>query len=65
MINSTFFKYYDLRYDLHKNYISPVEFKKELLNKPNTQELRAVDTVCISEEAKIKYANTYGSTQQP
>ena len=53
-------KYYDLRYDLHRSYISPVEFKKTFLNKPSAQESYAVDTVSISKEAKIKYENTYG-----
>ena len=30
---SNIYKYYDLRYDFYKNYISPVEFKKEILEK--------------------------------
>ena len=56
---STISKYYDLRYNYHKHYISPVEFKKNLLEKEGTLEYQAVDTVSISKEAKIKYANTY------
>lgn len=53
-------KYYDLRYDLHRYYISPVEFKKLILEKENALEYRAIDTVSISREAKIKYNNAYG-----
>lgn len=52
-------KYYDLRYEFHRYYISPVEFKKELLEKEESFEYRAVDTVSISQEAKIKYKNKY------
>lgn len=54
-----FLKYYDLRYEFHRYYISPVEFKKELLEKEQSFEYRAVDTVSISQEAKIKYKNKY------
>ena len=54
-----FSKYYDLRYEFHRYYISPVEFKKELLEKEQSFEYRAVDTVSISQEAKIKYKNKY------
>lgn len=52
-------KYYDLRYEFHRYYISPVEFKKELLEKEEALEYQAVDTVSISKEAKIKYNNIY------
>tara|TARA_Y100001973_G_C5149566_1_gene307329 strand:- start:625 stop:813 length:189 start_codon:yes stop_codon:yes gene_type:complete len=52
-------KYYDLRYNYHRYYISPVEFKKILLEKEEVLEYRAVDTVSISREAKIKYENVY------
>ncbi len=57
---STISKYYDLRYNYHKHYISPVEFKKILLEKEESLECRAVDTVSISHQAKIKYNNIYG-----
>ena len=60
---STISKYYDLRYEFHRYYISPVEFKKELLEKEESLEYRAIDTVSISKEAKIKYQNTYKSTK--
>jgi hypothetical protein len=53
-------KYYDLRYQFHKYYVSPVEFKKELLEKEESFEYKAIDTVDISQEAKIKYKNKYG-----
>ena len=56
-------KYYDLRYCFHKNYISPVEFKKLLLEKTENLEYRSVDTVSISREARIKYNNTYGDSR--
>lgn len=52
-------KYYDLRYEFHRYYISPVEFKKELLEKEEVLEYQAVDTVSISKEALIKYKNLY------
>ena len=52
-------KYYDLRYEFHRYYISPVEFKKKLLEKEQSLEYQAVDTVSISQEAKIKYKNKY------
>jgi hypothetical protein len=52
-------KYYDLRYEFHRYYISPVEFKKELLEKEKSFEYRAIDTVSISKETKIKYKNKY------
>mgnify|MGYP001111191009 CR=1 FL=1 len=57
---STISKYHDLRYDLHRYYISPVEFKKLILEKEEALEYRAIDTVSISKEASIKYNNTYG-----
>ena len=60
---STISKYYDLRYEFHRYYISPVEFKKELLEKEESREYRAVDTVSISKEALIKYNNTYGNSR--
>lgn len=56
---STISKYYDLRYDLHRYYISPVEFKKLILEKEEALESRSVDTVSISKEARIKYNNSY------
>ena len=56
-------KYYDLRYEFHKYYISPVEFKKELLEKEEVLEYRAIDTVSISKEAIIKYNNIYGNSR--
>jgi hypothetical protein len=56
---STISKYYDLRYDLHRYYISPVEFKKLILEKEEALEYRAIDTVSISREAKIRYENVY------
>ena len=58
---STISKYYDFRYDLHRYYISPVEFKKLILEKEEALEYRAIDTVSISREARIKYNNTYGN----
>jgi len=54
-----FSKYYDLRYKFHEAYVSPVEFKKEILQKHNCIEKNAVDTVQISQEAILKYKNTY------
>jgi len=60
---STISKYYDLRYDFHRYYISPVEFKKLILEKEEALEYRAIDTVSISHQAKIKYNNTYGINQ--
>ena len=59
---STISKYYDLRYDFHRYYISPVEFKKLILEKEEVLEYRAIDTVSISREAKIKYNNIYKQT---
>ena len=56
-------KYYDLRYDFHRYYISPVEFKKLILEKEDALEYRAIDTVSISREARIKYNNTYGGSR--
>jgi len=53
-------KYHDLRYDFHRYYISPVEFKKLILEKEDALEYRAIDTVSISRKAKILYNNTYG-----
>ena len=58
---TTISKYYDLRYEFHRYYISPVEFKKEILEKEEVIEYQAVDTVSISREAKIKYTNVYNS----
>jgi len=55
---SNIYKYYDLRYDFHRYYISPVEFKKIRLEKE--LECRPVDTVSISKETRIKYNNIYG-----
>jgi ACT domain-containing protein len=52
-------KYYDLRYNFHKCYISPVELKRIFLNKTSQLEYLAVDTVDISREAQIKYNNIY------
>ena len=63
MKTSTISKYYDLRYDLHRYYISPVEFKKLILEKEESLEYRAIDTVSISREARIKYQNVYKTTQ--
>ncbi len=60
---TTLSKYYDLRYEFHRYYISPVEFKKELLEKEEALEYRAIDTVSISHQAKIKYNNTYGNSR--
>ena len=59
MKSTTISKYYDLRYDFHKYYISPVEFKKTINKKETTLEYQAIDTVNISKEAKIKYQNLY------
>ena len=61
---STISKYYDLRYEFHRYYISPVEFKKLLLEKEEALEYRAIDTVSISKEAKIKYNNIYGDSRR-
>lgn len=58
---SNIYKYYDLRYDFYKNYISPVEFKKLILEKKDNLTYQALDTVSISKEAKIKYNNIYGN----
>ena len=60
---SNIYKYYDLRYDFHRYYISPVEFKKQLVEKEEALECQAIDTVSISQEAKIKYNNTYGNSR--
>lgn len=57
---SNIYKYYDLRYDFHRYYISPVEFKKITLEKEKELKCCPVDTVSISKEARIKYNNTYG-----
>ena len=56
---ATISKYYDLRYEFHRYYISPVEFKKELLEKEEVLEYQAIDTVSISKEARLKYKNIY------
>ena len=56
-------KYYDLRYEFHRYYISPVEFKKELVEKKEVLEYQAVDTVSISQKAMIKYQNVYGNSR--
>ena len=58
---SNIYKYYDYRYDFHRYYISPVEFKKELLEKEKPPEYQILDTVSISKEALIKYKNIYGN----
>ena len=58
---STISKYYDLRLKFHKDYISPVEFKKQLTEKQQNLEYQAIDTVSISKEALIKYKNEYCS----
>jgi hypothetical protein len=55
-----FSKYYDLRYKLRELYVSPVEFKKQILQKEDCIQKNAVDTVQISQEAILKYANRYG-----
>ena len=52
-------KYYDFRYEYHRYYISPVEFKKLTLEKEKDLEYRSVDTVSISQEALLKYKNEY------
>ena len=58
---SSIYKYYDLRYDFHRYYISPIEFKRISLEKEKSLECQPLDTVSISRESKLKYANTYGS----
>ncbi len=52
-------RYYDLKLNYHRYYISPAEFKKEILNKSEQLEKIAIDKVTISKEAYIKYYNTY------
>ena len=58
MIGSTIYKYYDLRYRLHRAYLSPVEYKEMVLKSPGKLTKRGVDTVQISKEALDLYAKT-------
>tara|TARA_Y100000592_G_scaffold42570_1_gene67645 strand:+ start:5570 stop:5755 length:186 start_codon:yes stop_codon:yes gene_type:complete len=50
-------KYYDLRYTKHVAYVSPVEYREELLKKESTLLLRSVDTVSISKEGRLLLKN--------
>ena len=50
-------KYYDLRYDFHKSYTSPVEFKKALLKEKAMPRPLKTDSVYISKNTLIKHTN--------
>ena len=57
---STISKYYDLRFDRHVQYVSPVEHRTNLLQNREGSVLRVVDTVSISKEARLRYKNYKG-----